>query len=657
MAPPRIMLPVSMARPSVISLGLARAGAKHVIKQNETRHHKVNARSALTKLICGIYCMIACVFGAVFPISDALAQTESGQHLYYTEVFHCYMYSLGVMVFIYFLFLIMLQRRKLIASGKFDDIELDVIAGMGSPSASRRASRDWDTQNGTDNPARRLVDSPILPTMSRRGHDTSLHKKELEELEKDANVTYEAEGVNFYLRLGAMGFGVGGMVQSGFRISEPFENPEALKCRSFLFLINAGLYLVFVFLQTFFIFKYHKVVIHRHKAFVRLCLMHILATNLSVWLSTTTHETAEDIGRVGAKSLSFAKLETNLTNMTNEAAANLWRFGAPGANGTAMTVSEPHSGDVDLMIICHHAHTLSDRSAPYLFPCLIEYSLIGAAVAYRTFLNIGKRVAKGDSVDDVAGVQYSEPVECHKSNRGLFMGLLVILVTFVSVALFFVLEEDSSKQDMSSGIFLSTEIFLFIIGIITCLIGLCYTKRLAYVGLLDEDFFDDKLLLIAQMGVYLLSTCVAISSATALFQAGVHGKMILPIMYLCMAILNFIQSSIQTVFILDGLRRCAATDDHMTKKPGRAVITFLLVCNLAMWTVNTFEIKKAEVVDIHVDFFRYMPWSIIMHLCLPLVIFYRFHSSVCLSDVWHNAYVKRRIDGYGLLSDVSDDSV
>jgi hypothetical protein len=36
--------------------------------------------------MCGIYCMIACVFGAVFPISDALAQTESGRHLYYTEV-------------------------------------------------------------------------------------------------------------------------------------------------------------------------------------------------------------------------------------------------------------------------------------------------------------------------------------------------------------------------------------------------------------------------------------------------------------------------------------------------------------------------------------------------------------------------------------------
>jgi hypothetical protein len=51
------------------------------------------------------------------------------------------------------------------------------------------------------NATRRLVEREpvIIPR-----HD-ALHDKQLEQLEKDANVTYEAEGVNFYLRLGAMG--------------------------------------------------------------------------------------------------------------------------------------------------------------------------------------------------------------------------------------------------------------------------------------------------------------------------------------------------------------------------------------------------------------------------------------------------------------------
>ncbi|XP_064632467.1 proton channel OtopLc-like [Lineus longissimus] len=629
--------------PSVITLGLARAGTKHTSRANEPGQNKFKARSAMTQLMCGIYCMMTCVFGAVFPISDALAQTTEGHHLYYTEVFHCYMYGLGVIAYIYFLLLIVMQRRMLRASGKLEDIELDVIAGMQSVSATRRRGGcDFSDQRSEMAAAARLLAEREL----KQAHD-----KEMEDLEKEANVTYEAEGVNFYLRLGAMGFGVGGMVQSGFRISEPFENPYAMNCRSILFLLNAALYLVFVFLQTFFIFKYHKVVVHKHKAFVRFCLMHILAANLSVWLSTTTHETAEDIGRMSAKSVSGT--QAAFMNYTT-AGAKLWRYEQVGMNSSAtnlsLDISDQDTGNVNHindMLKCHQSQTLSDRSAPYLFPCLIEYSLIGAAVAYRTFLNVGKTVAKDDSNDsDKDAVQFSEPVECHKSNRGLFLGLLMILVTFVSVALFYVFEEDNRK-DVSATIFLSSELFLFAISIISCIIGMCYTRRLAYVGLLDEDFFDDKLLLIAQIGIFLLCTCVSISSATALVQNIDNGIMTLPAMYLGMALFNFIQSSIQTVFILDGLRRCAATNDHMTQKPGRAVITFLLVCNLAMWTVNTFETKSAEVVDIHVDFFRYLPWSIIMHLCFPLVIFYRFHSSVCLSAIWHTAYVKRNIEDYG----------
>ncbi|XP_064645205.1 proton channel OtopLc-like [Lineus longissimus] len=653
MALPRVRR-TGIHRPSVISLGLARAGAKHVARRQEKRLSPTRARSGLTKLLCGMYCMVACVFGAVFPISDALAETGNGEHRYYTEMFHCFMYGLGVIAYIYFVSLIMHQRRKLKASGRYKDIELDVI---GSAAPSRRVSRDYRKNSVTNmDIARRLIErdkereSP-LGSINLENIDTdALHDKQMEELERDAEVTYEAEGVNFYLRLGAMGFGVGGMVQSGFRISEPFENPKSLHCRSLLFLVNAALYLVFVFLQTFFIFKYHKVVIHKHKAFVRFCLMHILATNLSVWLSTTTHETAEDIGRMSAKSLAMTA-----HNQTNDG-ADLMKY---GANESDVGNSANQNDAVDRLINCHQTHTLSDRSAPYLFPCLIEYSLIGAAVAYRTFLNVGKRVAKGDSVDESAGMKQSvEPVECHKSNRGLFLGLIMLLITLVSVAMFFVFEEDKQKKDISTGIFLSSEIFLFVVSSCACIVGFFYTHRLSFIGLRDSDFFDDKLLLIAQMGVYLLSTCVVISSVTFLFSdPDREGHMTLPIMYLSMASLNFVQSSIQTVFILDGLRRCAGTDDHMTKKPGRAVITFLLVCNLAMWTVNTFEIKKAEVVaDIHVDFFRYMPWSIIMHLCLPLVIFYRFHSSVCLSDVWHNAYVKRETQNIFDLSDILEES-
>lgn len=31
-------------------------------------------------------------------------------------------------------------------------------------------------------------------------------------------------------------------------------------------------------------------------------------------------------------------------------------------------------------------------------------------------------------------------------------------------------------------------------------------------------------------------------------------------------------------------------------------------------------------------------WTLLSHLTLPLALFYRFHSSVCLADMWKAAY-------------------
>lgn len=96
----------------------------------------------------------------------------------------------------------------------------------------------------------------------------------------------------------------------------------------------------------------------------------------------------------------------------------------------------------------------------------------------------------------------------------------------------------------------------------------------------------------------------------------------------------------QAIFILDGLCRRAENDVQVEAKPGRAVVTFLLVCNLALWVVSMFEIKKTMVVPFHLEFYGILPWNIMLHLCVPLFIYFRFHSAICLSKIWYNAYQK-----------------
>ena len=40
--------------------------------------------------------------------------------------------------------------------------------------------------------------------------------------------------------------------------------------------------------------------------------------------------------------------------------------------------------------------------------------------------------------------------------------------------------------------------------------------------------------------------------------------------------------------------RFAYCPSQVKKKPGREVVTFLLVCNLAMWAINTLETNRAD---------------------------------------------------------------
>lgn len=98
------------------------------------------------------------------------------------------------------------------------------------------------------------------------------------------------------------------------------------------------------------------------------------------------------------------------------------------------------------------------------------------------------------------------------------------------------------------------------------------------------------------------------------------------------------QVLIQTPLIVDGLRRCSNSQKLRIEKPGRELLTFLITCNIALWIIQTFEIKSTDTTDYRYDFYGRVLWTILKHMTVPLTMFYRFHSSVCLVDIWKSAY-------------------
>jgi len=53
-----------------------------------------------------------------------------------------------------------------------------------------------------------------------------------------------------------------------------------------------------------------------------------------------------------------------------------------------------------------------------------------------------------------------------------------------------------------------------------------------------------------------------------------------------------VQVVLQLLFIADVARRRVHLPEHDRSKPGRQVVTFLLICNVTMWVIYTFEAQK-----------------------------------------------------------------
>lgn len=148
---------------------------------------------------------------------------------------------------------------------------------------------------------------------------------------------------------------------------------------------------------------------------------------------------------------------------------------------------------------------------------------------------------------------------------------------------------------------------------------------------------DCTLLVVAQTGMFIYCVFSIIGCCFAK-DANNEVEMIAEIF-------SFIQTCIQTIFVLDAWWRRCRSIEQVKYKPGREIITFLIVANMALWAINTLEKNRAEFRPSHLDFFGDWAWTIITHISMPLAIFYRFHSTICLFEVWKTAYkIKTKYD-------------
>ncbi|RWS30987.1 otopetrin-2-like protein 1, partial [Leptotrombidium deliense] len=223
-------------------------------------------------------------------------------------------------------------------------------------------------------------------------------------------------------------------------------------------------------------------------------------------------------------------------------------------------------------------------------------------------------------------------VDCAKAHKGLFCGIFLLVVCIISLILFFVLIKKPNYRHLGVLQAHIVELAIYTITAIACILAIIQVRELKYNRHHNIEL-DNILLIVAQTGLYIFNMFSLIGAFFFLNKQSESTQLVL-----INAIACLVQATLQSVFILDASRRYAATSSQVRRKPGRESVTFLLVTNFAMWAINTLETRRADSNPVQMHFYGFWAWTIITHVTAPLTIFFRFHSTVCLCDIWKRTY-------------------
>ncbi|XP_064485109.1 proton channel OtopLc-like isoform X3 [Ornithodoros turicata] len=388
---------------------------------------------------------------------------------------------------------------------------------------------------------------------------------------------------SFYLKGGMVVFCFCHLVNEGLILQDTVNNMriEGQTVRDTLKIAFHVLRPIYSFYQLFIAFKYSNIVINHAFTASRFGMMHLIGTCLYFWFSSIVQE-------------------------------------------------YHHSTHGDYK---HGNRTILDFTSVtlYLQPFTIEYQIILAGVWYIVWQNIGtdppgqtRRQSEGGEAKYHSNLVVS--ADCHAANKGLFAGIFLLLCAIVSLVIEQVAFSSPAYHSVETIIFLAQNTALVVIALLAVVWGY---KQISTLDLNTHPItlLDDVLLYVPLpfYFVYYIVTIIADMWYESYTLLTSH-------------VVTVIQVVLQTLFLSDGLRRCSNSRRQKFTKPGRETVTFLIVCNIAIWVTNTFQTEKPHLNNYMRMCFGESAWVMVKHSTLPLMLFYRFHSSVCLADIWKSAY-------------------
>lgn len=235
----------------------------------------------------------------------------------------------------------------------------------------------------------------------------------------------------------------------------------------------------------------------RHKVIARFGLMHMVATNLCEWLYTLVEETKHEIFH-----LAHATHETG--NGHTHAEMVVSNYSDVVHNSTMSLAVSNGTDAVEHVMLkrsiigasqkyqdCQRTNimgALVQNASPFLFPCTIEYSLICAVILFEMWkkvrsipeINKTRRNSQKPGAGHAVKSAYHFSIDCSKAHRGMFAGIVVIVMTIICLIMYFVLHEQPDYVHLAITEVTYYEIILYTVCAIATLVAFFKMRDLKF---------------------------------------------------------------------------------------------------------------------------------------------------------------------------------
>jgi len=473
---------------------------------------------------------------------------------------------------------------------------------------------------------------------------------------KNSHANIKSHGSGF-LRQGAFVFGLGSFMYHLLEFTTYFIIDLHPNCMDFLHTFNSFLASVFVILQMVAIILYPRLNISLGNGLPHFGLMHLLATNIIIWMRTVIKESIHEY-HVAEGKVEYQHQDVDEGSYENVIAHSIHEdvHGSPHDN--------PHEDDIhhfihkrysehyhgshshlehfspeSCMEMYHDDDFVSDvlkASSPFLYAFIIEFSLVGGTVFYNTWNNVHQSTMDDEEEDKTPKSVVKKPNLCatlaktnwSNSSLGTFLGSCILFLTILDLIMFFSVdyEEDIVFEYMGKVMNCSINIFCCIATIIGCV----QIQKLRERVQGPDNSVDLFLLYLGVFFIYVYSTLtvtVGIFTEDQAIPGSVH---------ISNGVIEIIAVTLQIILIHLLLQKTIGSEGDSLH--GRQVVAFLSFLNFSIWLFDTFELQKSKASLVEAEFYGHLVWVWMQRITLPLCIFFRFHCTVVLVDCWKNTY-------------------